>query len=206
MNTRTTSALSAIVMLAILAGALTARAASPPVVTNVTGSQRAGTKLVDIAYTISDPDSTSANIFIMVSKDSGTTWTVPASTFSGDYGLDVAVTATPTAKAVVWDAGADWDGHYTEHCRVRVLANIVPGVHPIVPIMLYDAKLSQVFADKMLAEGIYVIGFFYPVVPKDKARIRVQVSGAHTKEHLDKAIAAFTKVGKELGVIEGAGV
>ncbi|MBN2170024.1 MAG: glycine C-acetyltransferase [Candidatus Krumholzibacteriota bacterium] len=80
--------------------------------------------------------------------------------------------------------------------------DIIPGEHPIVPIMLGDAKLSQVFADKMLAEGIYVIGFFYPVVPKGKARIRVQVSGAHTRAHLDKAIVAFTKVGKELDVIK----
>lgn len=75
------------------------------------------------------------------------------------------------------------------------------GDSAIVPIMLYDAKLSQVFADKLLEEGIYVIGFFYPVVPKGQARIRVQLSAAHTKEHLDKAIAAFIKIGKELGVI-----
>ena len=75
------------------------------------------------------------------------------------------------------------------------------GDSAIVPIMLYDAKLSQDFADKLLEEGIYVIGFFYPVVPKGQARIRVQLSAAHEKEHLDKAIAAFTKIGKELGVI-----
>jgi glycine C-acetyltransferase len=80
--------------------------------------------------------------------------------------------------------------------------DIIPGEHPIVPIMLGDAKLSQTFAEKMLAQGIYVIGFFYPVVPKGKARIRVQVSGAHNRAHLDKAVAAFTKVGKELGVIK----
>ena len=67
--------------------------------------------------------------------------------------------------------------------------------------MLYDAKLSQVMADKLLEEGIYVIGFFYPVVPKEQARIRVQISAAHEREHLDKAIAAFTKVGKELKII-----
>jgi glycine C-acetyltransferase len=79
--------------------------------------------------------------------------------------------------------------------------NIVPGVHPIVPVMLGDAKLSQVMADKMLQEGIYVIGFFYPVVPKGQARIRVQLSAAHTREQLDCAIGAFTKVGRELGVI-----
>ena len=76
------------------------------------------------------------------------------------------------------------------------------GASAIVPIMLYDAKLSQIMADKLLEEGIYVIGFFYPVVSKDQARIRVQLSAAHTPEHIDKAIAAFTKVGKELGVIK----
>lgn len=76
------------------------------------------------------------------------------------------------------------------------------GDSAIVPVMLYDAKLSQVFADKLLQEGIYVIGFFFPVVPKGQARIRVQLSAGHTKEHLDKALAAFEKVGKELGVIK----
>lgn len=80
--------------------------------------------------------------------------------------------------------------------------DIKDGDSAIVPVMLYDARLSQVMADKLLEEGIYVIGFFYPVVPKEQARIRVQLSAAHTKEHLDKALAAFTKVGKELGVIK----
>jgi glycine C-acetyltransferase len=80
--------------------------------------------------------------------------------------------------------------------------DIKAGVHPIVPVMLYDAQLSQDFAAKMLEEGIYVIGFYYPVVPKDKARIRVQMSAAHDRHHLDKAIAAFIKVGKELRVIK----
>jgi glycine C-acetyltransferase len=79
--------------------------------------------------------------------------------------------------------------------------DILPGEHPIVPIMLYDAVLAQNFAAKLLEEGIYVTGFFYPVVPKGKARIRVQVSAAHEPEHLERAVAAFTKVGKELGVI-----
>lgn len=79
--------------------------------------------------------------------------------------------------------------------------DIVDGDSAIVPVMLYDAKLSQVMADKLLEKGIYVIGFFYPVVPKGKARIRVQLSAAHTKEHLDKAIQAFTEIGKELDVI-----
>ena len=78
---------------------------------------------------------------------------------------------------------------------------IKDGVHPIVPVMLYDAKTSQIMADKLLEEGIYVIGFFFPVVPKEQARIRVQISAAHNKEHLDKAIAAFTKVGKEMKII-----
>jgi glycine C-acetyltransferase len=80
--------------------------------------------------------------------------------------------------------------------------DIKEGVHPIVPVMLYDAPLSQEFAAKLLEEGIYVIGFFFPVVPRNEARIRVQVSAAHTREHLDRAIAAFTKVGKELGVLD----
>jgi glycine C-acetyltransferase len=80
--------------------------------------------------------------------------------------------------------------------------DILPGVHPITPIMLYDAKLSQTFAEKLLEEGIYVIGFYFPVVPKEKARIRVQISAGHETEHILKAVAAFTKVGKELGVIK----
>jgi len=78
--------------------------------------------------------------------------------------------------------------------------NIRPGTHPITPIMLGDAKLASTFADELLKEGLYVIGFSYPVVPKDKARIRVQVSAAHSREDLDFAIATFTKVGKKLGV------
>ena len=80
--------------------------------------------------------------------------------------------------------------------------DIKPGDHPIVPIMLYDAVVAQNFAAKLLDEGVYVIGFFYPVVAKGLARIRVQLSAAHDQDHLDKAIAAFTKVGKELGVIK----
>ncbi len=90
---------------------------------------------------------------------------------------------------------------YFREEMTKVGFDIIPGVHPIVPIMLYDAKLSQKFASKLLNEGIYVIGFYYPVVPKEKARIRVQISAGHNMEHLEKAIAAFTKVGKELGVI-----
>lgn len=83
----------------------------------------------------------------------------------------------------------------------KVGLDIKDGDSAIVPIMLYDAALSQKFADRLLEEGIYVIGFFFPVVPKEQARIRVQLSAAHEKEHLDKAIAAFEKVGRELGVI-----
>lgn len=92
----------------------------------------------------------------------------------------------------------------TSYFREKMTANgfdITPGVHPIVPIMLYDANVAQEMATRMLSEGIYVIGFYYPVVPKGKARIRVQLSAAHNQEHLDKAIEAFTKVGKEMGVI-----
>jgi len=80
--------------------------------------------------------------------------------------------------------------------------DLKPGVHPIVPIMLYEAPLAQTFADRLLTKGIYVIGFFFPVVAKGQARIRVQLSAAHEKEHLDMAIKAFTDVGKELGVLK----
>ncbi|MCF6360252.1 MAG: glycine C-acetyltransferase [Cyclobacteriaceae bacterium] len=92
----------------------------------------------------------------------------------------------------------------TAYFREKMTAagfDIKPGIHPITPIMLYDAVLSQQFAEKLLEKGIYVIGFYFPVVPKGQARIRVQISAAHERHHLDKAIAAFTKVGKELGVI-----
>ncbi|PQB05365.1 glycine C-acetyltransferase [Aureitalea marina] len=91
---------------------------------------------------------------------------------------------------------------YFKNGMMKAGFDIVDGDSAIVPVMLYDAKLSQVMADKLLEEGIYVIGFFYPVVPKGKARIRVQLSAAHTKAHLDRAINAFIKVGRELGVIQ----
>ena len=97
----------------------------------------------------------------------------------------------------------------TKYFRDKMIAagfDIRPGVHPIVPIMFgkfeNDAPLAQEFAEKLLAEGIYVIGFFYPVVPRGQARIRVQISAGHEIEHIDRAVAAFTKVGKELGVID----
>ena len=93
----------------------------------------------------------------------------------------------------------------TRYFREKMTAagfDIKPGTHPIVPIMLYDAKLAQDFAAELLKEGIYVIGFYFPVVPKGKARIRVQLSASHNQEHLDKAISAFTEVGMKLGVIK----
>jgi glycine C-acetyltransferase len=94
----------------------------------------------------------------------------------------------------------------TAYFREKLTASgfaITPGEHPIVPIMLGDAKLAVEMADRLLAEGIYVIGFCYPVVPKGQARIRVQLSAGHTRAHLDKALAAFTKVGREMGAIAG---
>lgn len=94
-----------------------------------------------------------------------------------------------------------WNSDYFRNGMKAAGFDIPEGDAAIIPVMLYDAKLSQVMADKLLNEGIYVIGFFFPVVPRDKARIRVQLSAAHTQAQLDKAIAAFTKVGKELGVI-----
>jgi glycine C-acetyltransferase len=93
----------------------------------------------------------------------------------------------------------------TAYFREKITAagfDIKPGIHPIVPIMLYDAVLAQKMAARMLEEGIYVVGFFFPVVAKGNARIRVQISAGHEREDLDQAIAAFTKVGKELGVIK----
>jgi len=96
----------------------------------------------------------------------------------------------------------EWNTRYFREKMTAAGFDIQPGEHPIVPIMLYDAKLSQEFAAKLLDKGIYVIGFYYPVVPQGKARIRVQLSASHTQEHLDKAIQAFTEVGKELEVLK----
>lgn len=95
----------------------------------------------------------------------------------------------------------EWNTNYFKAGMKAAGIDIIDGDSAIVPVMLYDAKLSQIMADELLKKGIYVIGFFYPVVPKDKARIRVQLSAAHTKEHLDKAIQAFTEVGKSLEII-----
>lgn len=95
----------------------------------------------------------------------------------------------------------EWNTNYFKTGLKKAGFDIIDGDSAIVPVMLYDAKLSQTMANLLLNEGIYVIGFFYPVVPKDKARIRVQLSAAHTKEHLDKAINAFIKVGKTLEII-----
>jgi glycine C-acetyltransferase len=92
----------------------------------------------------------------------------------------------------------------TAYFRARMGAagfDIKPGTHPICPVMLYDAPLAQRFAERLLEEGIYAIGFFFPVVPKGQARIRTQISAAHTREHLDRAIDAFVRIGRELNVI-----
>ena len=94
----------------------------------------------------------------------------------------------------------------TRYFREQMTAagfDIKPGVHPIVPVMIYDAKKAQAMANALLDEGIYVTGFFYPVVPQGQARIRTQMCAAHTREHLDRAIAAFTKVGKKVGLLKG---
>ena len=96
----------------------------------------------------------------------------------------------------------EYNTQYFRNKMTEAGFDIKPGDHPIVPIMLYDAVVAQTFATRLLEEGIYVIGFFFPVVAKGQARIRVQLSAAHEQEHLDKAIAAFTKVGKELGVLK----
>ncbi|HEU4773169.1 MAG TPA: glycine C-acetyltransferase [Lysobacter sp.] len=93
----------------------------------------------------------------------------------------------------------------TDYFRKKMIAagfDIKPGNHPIAPVMLYDAPLAQKFAERLLEEGIYAIGFFFPVVPQGQARIRTQISAAHTREHLDRAIDAFTRIGHELGVLK----
>ena len=95
----------------------------------------------------------------------------------------------------------EWNTKYFRDKMTAAGFDIKPGDHPIVPIMLYDAVLAQTMASQLLEEGIYVIGFFFPVVPKEQARIRVQISAAHEQHHLDKAIAAFVKTGKTLGVL-----
>ena len=95
----------------------------------------------------------------------------------------------------------EWNTNYFKAGMKAAGFEIIDGDSAIVPVMLYDAKLSQIMADELLKKGVYVIGFFFPVVPKDKARIRVQLSAAHTQAHLDKAISAFTEVGKELKII-----
>jgi glycine C-acetyltransferase len=95
----------------------------------------------------------------------------------------------------------EWNTNYFKKGIKAAGLDFIDGDSAIVPIMLYDAKLSQIMADELLKKGIYVIGFFFPVVPRDKARIRVQLSAAHSKEHLDKAILAFTEVGKALNII-----
>ncbi|MEZ5485401.1 MAG: aminotransferase class I/II-fold pyridoxal phosphate-dependent enzyme, partial [Gammaproteobacteria bacterium] len=93
----------------------------------------------------------------------------------------------------------------TRHFRQRMTEagfDLKPGEHPICPVMLYDAPLAQQFAEELLKEGVYAIGFFFPVVPKGQARIRTQMSAAHTREQVDKAIDAFLRVGRRLGVLK----
>ena len=94
-----------------------------------------------------------------------------------------------------------WNTQYFKAGIKKAGFDIIDGESAIVPVMLYDAKTAQQMAEKLLERGIYVTGFFYPVVPKGKARIRVQLSAAHTQKHLDKAIKAFTEVGKEMNII-----
>ncbi len=116
-------------------------------------------------------------------------------------GASIAVLDTLSSTTELRDK-LEWN---TKYFREKITAagfDIKPGDHPIVPVMLYDAPLAQEFATRMLDKGIYVIGFYYPVVPKGQARIRVQISAVHDKEHLDKCIEAFTEVGKDLGVLK----
>ncbi|GHD70391.1 2-amino-3-ketobutyrate coenzyme A ligase [Luteimonas padinae] len=118
------------------------------------------------------------------------------------------VVAAGTRAFQMLDAAGDLRERLAENTayfRERMTAagfDIKPGVHPISPVMLYDAPLAQRFAERLLEEGIYAIGFFFPVVPKGQARIRTQLSAAHTREHLDRAIDAFTRIGRELGVLK----
>ncbi len=115
-------------------------------------------------------------------------------------GASIAVLDMLTSATTLRDR-LEYNTNYFRTKMTEAGFDIKPGDHPIVPIMLYDAVIAQNFAAKLLEEGVYVIGFFFPVVAKGLARIRVQLSAAHEQAHLDKAIAAFTKVGKELGVI-----
>jgi len=132
-----------------LAAEFSARAGAPPLVSNVTAAQRPGTKLVDISYTISDPNFTFDNVFILVSKDSGATWTVPATTFivGSAIGSYIPVTAAPTTNTITWEAGVDWDGNYTTNCRVRVLANNLGLV--LIPAGTF--RMGNVIGDSDLA-------------------------------------------------------
>lgn len=115
-------------------------------------------------------------------------------------GASIAVFDLLSSSTELRDKLEDNVNYFKENIK-KAGFDIKDGDSAIVPIMVYDAALSQKFADRLLEEGIYVIGFFYPVVPKEQARIRVQLSAAHEKEHLDKAVEAFTRVGKELNII-----
>ena len=122
--------------------------------------------------------------------------------FLGD---PVQLMLNPQATQVERDELRERLADNTRYFREQMTAagfDIRPGVHPICPVMLYDAPLAQRFAERLLEEGIYAIGFFFPVVAKGQARIRTQMSAAHTREHLNRAIDAFVRIGRELGVIK----
>ncbi|MES1221922.1 MAG: aminotransferase class I/II-fold pyridoxal phosphate-dependent enzyme, partial [Bacteroidota bacterium] len=116
-------------------------------------------------------------------------------------GASIAVLDMLTETTTLRDK-LEWNTKYFREKMTAAGFDNKPGEHPIVPIMLYEAVLAQKFASRLLDEGVYVIGFFFPVVAKGQARIRVQLSAAHDQKHLDKAITAFTKIGKELGVLK----
>jgi len=149
-----------------LAVPFAAHAGLPPVVTNVVAVQQAlPSKLVTINYTLSDPDSLSASISILVSSNSGATWTVPATNFTGDYGPTVSDNATPTVKTVIWNAGTDFNGQFSTTCRVRVLANdddyaYIPGGNFIMGDNFGDALGGSAETDNQNVQTIYVSSFY----------------------------------------------
>ena len=169
--------LSWLVML-VAAGSLyqlEANAASPPVISNVTAAQRSTNKLVDISYTISDPNFSSVNVFVLVAGSSkSAAWDVPAQTFlpGSAVGTNIPVTITPTTKTITWDAGADWNGNYTTSCRVRVLANNVGLV--LIPPGTYnrgdnldgeqDAPVYPVYVSAFYMDANLVSGAFWVLV------------------------------------------
>lgn len=128
--------------------------------------------------------------------------------FSNTLAPVIAATSIEVLDMLAGDEGAQWrkalaeNGRYFRAEMEKLGFTLVPGEHPIIPVMLGDAKLAQDMAARLYDEGVYVIGFSYPVVPMEKARIRTQMSAAHTRDHLDQAVTAFAKVGRDLGVID----